>query len=192
MAVLPGITLTATLQDFTGANVPLGAINIFLCNFGQNLPRIATTSVLAQVRVRSILQTGITTGIALYGNDQITPQNTYYAISVEDNKKNIVQSGIYQFFGIQTIDLSNAPQLGVQPLPGLPNYAVEQPAGNYPGNTYILSKPSFFPFLISLYYNGNWLRPGVDYTFNQQTRQIHLNFVTQDGDNIYALYISSF
>lgn len=119
----PNITLTVTLEDFTGVDVANGALVIRLCGFGQTLPRITGTAMLAKISEEFRLATGTTTGISLYGNDQITPLDidgsplTYYSITVMDDRKNVVQSGIYQFTGTETIDLSDAPQLQMQPAP---------------------------------------------------------------------------
>jgi len=117
----PGITLTCTLHDINGNPVNKGVVTIVLFGFGPNLPSIVGTSMLAKVGpVQYSLADGtFDSGLKLWGNDQITPLNqTYYCITIEDDKKNIVQSGIYQFSGTQTIDLSNAPQ--INPILGTP------------------------------------------------------------------------
>lgn len=118
MPTSPGVTLTVTLQDVTGIDVDNGSLVIRLCGFGQSLPRIAGTSMLAKVTMKIPLATGISAGINLFGNDQITPAGTYYAIEVIDANKNIVQAGIYQFTSGQDIDLSNATQIVNQPSGG--------------------------------------------------------------------------
>jgi hypothetical protein len=192
----PNITLTVTLQDFTGADVENGALLISLCNYGQILPKVVGTSMLARVNQTFKLATGSTTGIQLYGNDQIEPFGpsgqplTFYAISIMDDKKNVLQSGIYQFFGTQTIDLSNAAQLDTAPLPGLPYLRTDPCAGAVPGSVYTLPHNSLFPVLIAVYYNGGWIRPGVDYNFTLPNT-ITLTFETEAEDTIYATYISS-
>jgi hypothetical protein len=119
----PNITLTCTLQDINGNAVQQGTVTIVLFGFGAVLPMIEGTSMLAKVGpiAYSLADGTFDTGLLLWGNDQITPLNqTFYCITIEDNKKNIVQSGIYQFTGTQTIDLSNAqqvaPGIGVPPL----------------------------------------------------------------------------
>ena len=101
-----------------------GTVTIVLFGFGAILPMIAGTSMLAKVGpVPYTLADGTfsSSGIKLWGNDQITPVNqTFYCITIEDAKKNTVQAGIYQFTGTQTIDLSDAlqvgPGIGVPPL----------------------------------------------------------------------------
>src|SRR5271165_5083613 len=108
----PAITLTANLQDFSGNPVGSTAnpskLQIALCGFGQTLPRISGTAMLAKVGpfdVQSV--NGVISALLLYGTEVITPSGTYYSIAVLDEFSNIVQSGIYSFKGArQTIDLS--------------------------------------------------------------------------------------
>jgi hypothetical protein len=119
----PNITLTVTLDDFTGAAVAGGALIIALCGYGQTLPKVTGTAMIASVGpTKFTLTSGVSVGIALWGNDQLQPQYegtplTYYSIALVDAKNNTIQYGIYQFTGGPlTIDLSNATQLSVAPL----------------------------------------------------------------------------
>lgn len=61
---------------------------------------------------------------------------------------------------------------------------------NYSGapamNEYTLTRGVFNETLISLLYNGNTLRAGIDFMLAQRT--ITLSFNTSNGDNLYALY----
>jgi hypothetical protein len=112
--VTPAITLTATLQDNTGANDAGAALLIVLCGYGQTLPKIAGTSMIAKI-TNKVAATAGTVSTLLWGNDVITPAGTYYSISVLDDKSNVVQAGIYQFTGSGTKDLSSQTQLLAQP-----------------------------------------------------------------------------
>lgn len=192
MASTPEITLTVTLEDFTGADVTNGSIFVTLCGFGQILPRVLGTAMIARVSQKFMLATGASTGIALYGNDQITPTGTFYSISVMDDKKNIVQSGIYIFEGgTQTIDLSNATQITIQPTPNSGGFFEEEPEGLFPGNTYQLSFTPSSSLPVQLWYNGNKLRNQVNsvvFDFSVIGRTITLNFMTVEGDNLDAFY----
>jgi hypothetical protein len=109
----PQITLTATLQDQNGQPIPKAMLVITLCGYGPILPKIIGTSMYAAVGpVEYTLIDGTTdTGIKLWGNDVIDPSGTFYSIAIVDNKRNVVQCGMYQFTGAGTIDLSNAPQI---------------------------------------------------------------------------------
>ena len=110
----PAITLTATLQDFTGVDVQGSWLLIVLCGFKQILPKVAGTSMLAQI-TKKVLATAGTISTQIYGNDVIVPSGTYYAISVLDAQSNVVQAGIYQLAGSGTQDLSSLTQLTAQP-----------------------------------------------------------------------------
>lgn len=98
----PGFTLTADLQDLIGAEAGSVAnparLRITLCNYGLTPPVIAGTSVLAQI-VYEAVSTGSPLSIVLYGNDQISPGATYYAIETLDGRGRTVQTAAYQLTG---------------------------------------------------------------------------------------------
>jgi hypothetical protein len=108
---MPSITLTATLQDVTGATVGSAAnpskLCIALCGFGAYLPRVGGTSLIARVGPIYLESTTGTFSTALWGNDAITPAGTYYTIALLDGQGNVVQSGAYQLTGAGTFDLSS-------------------------------------------------------------------------------------
>lgn len=105
------INLTVDLQDMSG--VELGSVSnpayvrIALCNYGSQLPRVAGTSMIAKVGPFDTPYVGAPITIPLYGNDQITPGGTYYAISVLDDKKNVLQTSAYILTGTGTFLLSS-------------------------------------------------------------------------------------
>lgn len=188
MAATPGITLTASLQDVSGNAVANGILRITLCGYGQVLPHVSGTSMIAAVDAIERLATGSTTNIKLWGNDQISPPGTFYAISLEDAHRNIVQSGNYVFTGVETIDLSTAQQIDVPVFPMLSNLQVGVTV--FVGNTILLELPQTPTMpLIYLSYNGNFQRPGIDYTLSGNT--ITLQFVAQAGDNLIYAYIGT-
>lgn len=140
MPLTPALTLTATLQDFEGNPDSGAGLLITLCGYGQALPKIAGTSMLAKIGPLFVLASAGTISIPIWGNDVITPAGTYYSIATVDDKKNVVQAGIYQFTGSGTVDLSNAPQLDLQPLP---------PTPPTPGNgTYVIVPTSTTPVFV--------------------------------------------
>lgn len=110
MAV-PSITLTATLQDLAGGPVGTSAnpskLAIALCGFGPYLPRVGGTSLLAKVGPWYLESTNGSFSTQLWGNDVISPGNTYYTIALIDGAGNVVQCGMYQLTGSGTFDLSN-------------------------------------------------------------------------------------
>lgn len=194
MAAEPEITLTATLQDLTGQDIDNASLSITLCGYGQTLPRIAGTAMIAKTGpMKFVLATGATTDISLWGNDQITPGGTYYAIEVIDDKNNIVQSGIYQFNGAQTIDLSNAPQLNVAPAPPAPFFTMLQP---YPdrfvaeaGQTVFALTKSPFAAKVLIVAVGGIVQDPETYSV-ENANQLILDFATQNGDIVNAIYLA--
>ena len=112
MPATPNITLTATLEDLEGAAAGSVAnpasLLIALCGFGMKLPTITGTSMLAKIGPFAVRSSGGVISIPLWGNDQISPANTYYTVTVLDGDGNVVQCAAYRFTGSGTIDLSNA------------------------------------------------------------------------------------
>jgi hypothetical protein len=186
-ALTPQITLTATLKDFSGVNngsiANPSKIRIALCNFGPYLARVPGTCIIDKPGPNDILCDGTSwpKSIPLWGNDVIKPAGTFYAISILDDRNNVLQTGIYQFAGTGTIDLADAPQVipGTGPLPYM--YG-EEPAGAYPGTIYTLTK--IYANGIVLFYNAGFLNPD-QYTVLGSV--ITLHFTTQVGDSLYAL-----
>ena len=114
MSLTPQITLTASFTDLTGTALGSSTapcrMRIDLCGYGQTVPVVAGTSVLAQTEME-ITSTNGSFSFKLWGNDVITPANTFYQITVMDAQARVIQSGIYQFTGTSTIDLSSAEQI---------------------------------------------------------------------------------
>jgi hypothetical protein len=189
MPLTPQITLTATLQDVSGAAAGTTAspavVRIALCGFGLTLPCIVGTSNLAQVGPEDFLDDGTGVSTKLWGNDVITPAGTYYAITLLDGDGNILQCGMYQFTGTQTIDLSTAPQIVVPPpLPPPATLQYLPCSGAVPGTVYV--SPGV---VIAVVYNGILQRLGTDYTVSGVV--ITLTFTTAPGGNVYAFCIAS-
>jgi hypothetical protein len=127
LAATPQITLTYTLMDMYG--VELGSatapayLRIGLCGYGQVLPKVVGTCMIGEIASwpYDIPYTGVPGSVKLWGNDQITPSGTFYAISVLDTKKNVIQANLYQFTGTATIDLSTAIPITQPPPPPPPS-----------------------------------------------------------------------
>src|SRR5208282_2203156 len=112
MTLTPQITLTITLNDFSGAQIGSTGnpayVRVALCNFGQFLPRVPGTTMIGEIASwpEDIPYTGSQITVKLWGNDVITPAGTYYAISILDANKNVLQTAAYVFEGVVTADLS--------------------------------------------------------------------------------------
>lgn len=188
MPATPNITLTATLEDLSGN--PAGSVAnpsrllIALCNFGPALPQIIGTTMIARVGPYEVPSTGGLISVLLWGNDQISPANTYYSITVLDGFGNVVQTGAYIFTGGPlTIDLSNATQI-VDPYGFILSSLTYQPCtGAVPGTAYVAPGQ-----VVMVFYNGIALRPTIDYTV-AGGNNITLTFSTQTGDTVDSLCI---
>lgn len=193
----PGITLNFSLVDFEGNQLGSATepayLRVALCNFGSQLPRVPNTAVIAETVSWSvdIPYLGVAGSIKLWGNDQITPSTTYYAISVLDTNKNIIQTNLYVFTGVTTVDLSGATPINPPNPPGLASLQYLPCTGAVPGTFYTAPGK-----VVAAAYNGVLLPrgqalPTLSYTLSGDT-SISLNFTTQTGtpnDRIDALCI---
>jgi hypothetical protein len=118
----PAITLVATLQDVSGNDIGSAAnpaaLRIALCGFGDQIPRIVGTCVIAQPGPIFVQAEGSQISLPVWGNDAITPAGTFYDIALLDGNGNVVQSDTYQLTGSGTQELSAlTPYLPTLPLP---------------------------------------------------------------------------
>lgn len=97
------------MSDLLGAAQPGSTLTVQLCGYGSQVPRVYASGLFAQTSPLAVKAggSGIITMI-LYGNDVITPANTYYTFAVADDQGNTVQLNAYQFTGAGTFDLSTA------------------------------------------------------------------------------------
>jgi hypothetical protein len=199
MAATPLITLTAILQNVEGEALGSPAnpskLRVDLCGFGQTVPVITGTSVLAQIEKTFLSNTSGAPGTVgtfsfpLWANDQITPPQTLYAVTAIDHLNRPVQSGLYSFNAngtATTIDLSNAQQI-TGPVGQL---IYEIPFGTIPGSTFTLQYIPYNNQLIALYYNGIFNRPGIDYTVTGNTITL-LNWQATAPKSLQAVYTTS-
>lgn len=113
MPLTPQITLTANLLDYSGNQIgSIGSpayLRIALCGFGAVPPSVAATGMLGKIASwpQDLPYTGSLLTVKLFGNDVITPGNTFYSISILDAGRNVIQSAAYQFSGTGTFDLSS-------------------------------------------------------------------------------------
>jgi hypothetical protein len=198
-APTPEITLTFTLLDYQGNQLGDATnpawLRVALCNFGSNIPRICGAGVIAEVSswFVDIPYIGVQGTIDLWGNDQITPSGTYYAISVLDTNKNVVQTQLYYFDpgAPETIDLACATPFNPPNPPGIPQLELAACSGAVPGTVYTA------PGVIvpgAVFYNGVQLRPGLSLPLVSYTQSgdstITLNITTEAGDRVDALCIT--
>ena len=173
-APTPQITLTATLIDFSGVAIGTAAnpayLRISLAGYGQRPPEVPGAGSIAKVASwpGDFPFTGTMLTIPLWGNDVIVPgpDVTYYAISVLDTNKNVLQTACYRFDGTQTIDLSNAVPIVPAPVPPVPlppvpvqgiQYLPCVPIGPQAANT-VYTAPGQ---IIGVFYGGILQRKGT-------------------------------
>lgn len=115
-----GYTLTATLEKITGdaaGSAPSPAkLLIVLCGFGLTIPVVVGTAVVAQRKYEAI-STGSAISQVLWGNDVISPANTWYSISVIDGHGNVEQTANYLLTGSGGDLSSLVPFTPVPPTP---------------------------------------------------------------------------
>lgn len=128
------ITISAKLDSILGGTALGGYLRITLCGFGNTVPVVPGTGVIADAGVPQIV--GPQTGSGpltqqVWGNDVITPVNTFYEVAVLDQNRNVVSCAAYQFTGSGTIDLSTATPFDPAAPPLVAsNYIVVTPSAN--------------------------------------------------------------
>ena len=103
---VPAITLTATLQSIGGNSVAGSALKITLCGLNGQTPKIAGTSILAQI-TQTIPYTAGALSAPLWGNDVISPAGTYYMVQTMDADGNATSAENYILNGNGSLDLSS-------------------------------------------------------------------------------------
>lgn len=191
MALTPQITLTANLESIVGAAAVGGYLRVTLCGYGPQPPAVPGTCMLANAGVPQLVGPQIDStpiSVELFGNDVITPANTFYEVSVLDQNQDVIQSAIYQFNGSGTTDLADA-----QPI--LPPYGYDLGDLQYlectgSGSNFVAPGRVIAPA-----YNGILLPlglalPTLSYTLATDQVTITLNFSTEMGDRIDALCVT--
>ena len=195
MPTTPNITLTATLDDLTGAAAGSTAnpakLRITLCGFGPVLPRITGTAMLARTGPFAVYSTGAVISTPIWGNDQITPSGTVYSIEVLDGEDNVVQCGAYVLTGTGAQDLSSLVQVLPQAGPQMFSMVRNRLTGTVPGNVFTVPTPVWGTSVLSVDYKGLLQRPPTDpapdYSLAGQT--ITMNFACTQVP--YATYIQA-
>lgn len=188
----PTITIEGAAKDLFG-EAQAGQFVVQLAGYGSQVPRVVGTALLAQTApLPFYLNASAVPGnynFKLWGNDVITPANTFYTIRVVDVNGNTVQINAYQFSGTQTVDLANAPPYNPVPSPIVNALVYAVCTGAFPGTQY--QAPGR---VIMVVYNGVAQRPTTDPADPQNysvdaANLITLTFETYDGDTVYALCV---
>jgi hypothetical protein len=179
----PAVTLTATLGDTSGTAVALSALRITLCGFGVTLPSVAGTQMVAKIRQDVKLVAGtLGAGLALWGNNQLTPAGTFYEIAVIDDKQNVVQAANYVLNVAGTVDLSSLlARTGTSMIGAVPNGAI-------PGGLFTVPVPvagGGVGATTPVWYNGQ-LQDTRNYTLSGI--RLAVNWNTTLGDQLYVQF----
>lgn len=180
------ITLTANLATILAGTLEKGYLRVTLCGYGPQCPA-AAGHMLADAGVPQLVgpqtDAGTPLSINLYGNDVITPVNTFYEVAVLDENQDVVQANNYTLTGSGSQDLS-----GLTPI--IPPYSFPIAALKYLGTTgsviggnRIFTAPGT---VIAATYNGVMLAPDK-YTVSGSV--ITLGFDPELGDRIDAFCI---
>jgi hypothetical protein len=96
-------TITGTLQTFIDDEANPGSIEVALCGYGSQVPRLQGEGIASRVTDDSpeVGDDG-TFSFDVPGNDEISPEGTYYTVTVKDDNGDIVQVNAYQFASTQT------------------------------------------------------------------------------------------
>jgi hypothetical protein len=179
MSIAPGCTLNANLDTIIGGAATGGYLRVTLCGYGARAPAVPGTCMLADAGVPQLVGPQVGSAplsVVLFGNDVITPANTFYEISVLDSNKDVVQSGNYQFTGTAIFDLSTV--FPILPPYGFPLAMLAYQPCTLGSNNHSFTAPG--P-VIAPAYNGVLLpegasSPTLSYTLDSTGTEITLNF----------------
>jgi hypothetical protein len=122
------ITLDINLESILAGSSLQGFVDIVLCNYGTIPPTVAGVAMLADGGIPQMQGPAASFSLALYGNDQITPPGTFYAITVYDANQQPVQTANYVLTGSGTLQLCSLTPISL-PVPNSPsNYIAVNPA----------------------------------------------------------------
>jgi len=175
------ITFTATLKNILSANAVGARIKVTLAGYDNTLPEIPGYYLLGEVSEDIQANADGLVNASLWGNDVITPLNTFYLIQVYDGQGNCIAAGEYRLKGGGTQDLSTlAPLQSGQALlfGAVPN-------GPQPGQAFMLPLPARAAGNGMLFYNGALQLLG---NFTVAGEGLHTEFATAAADTLYLMY----
>ena len=115
----PQITLRIPLTDLFGNALQAAAVSVQLAGYGSAIPQVAGTALLASTyATQQVPSAAGVVQVPVWGNDQIVPAGTYYAIQVADTYGNVMQCNAYSITGAaRTVDVSTLTPISFQPKP---------------------------------------------------------------------------
>lgn len=122
MVTVNGRMVAVTGDNTTAKNSVQGTVDVALCGYGSQIPRIsgiATYGQLTDIAIATDANGHFT--FEVFGNDKIVPPGTYYTITFRNANGDVAQVNAYTFADGSTYDLSvTAPYDPNIPPPPLP------------------------------------------------------------------------
>lgn len=106
MSVTPQITVTVNLDSLLGIPNVNGTMTVELLGISDGIARVPGTCILVITKWSVTSDISGFCTITFYGNDVISPANTYYKITVTDSTETMSVFDFYQFSGTGTFDLT--------------------------------------------------------------------------------------
>lgn len=112
----PNVTITGVLDASSGA-VEAGWVTFTLVNYGLNVPKVTGTAIVVDLQMKAQANGSGAFSQVLWGNNQISPANTYYAVQFFSALGNPSEVQIYSFVGSGTFDISTLTPVPPNPVP---------------------------------------------------------------------------
>jgi hypothetical protein len=104
---MPAI-VTGMLQSILGGHVEAGTVEVALCGYGSQVPRMNNATLGARLTDATIpVADDGTFSFGVTANELIQPAGTYYTITIRDANGDIAQVNAYRFADGQTYDLNS-------------------------------------------------------------------------------------
>jgi hypothetical protein len=129
----PNCIIKGFIQDFLGSADTGASLNIALCNFGANVPKVSGTGFIVETQLSiPVNPADGTFRFPIWGNDVIVPgpNTTFYQIQFKNKAGGVVQTLLYQFAGsANEQDLSTISAIAIAPVIVPPNAVLTNPTG---------------------------------------------------------------
>jgi hypothetical protein len=161
------VVINGSLQTIIGGHPEVGSVEVALCGYGSQIPRLNATGLAARVTDYSVdVASNGTFTFDVSGNDLIAPDGTYYTVTIKDDNGDVVQVNAYQFLSTQpSYDLDDTDPFDPSQTPPakLPYLVLDlllvvdyDPAAVFPGDDYTawqitltgdIANPHFMPLV---------------------------------------------
>lgn len=173
------VTVTGKLESAANGTAVVGGVEVMLCGYGSWVPRVNGKALVARIQDSNIaIASDGSFSFQVDPNDAITPEGTYYTVTIKDDNGDISQINAYRFLSLPvSYDLTlvdpfspNQPPPPLPPPPVFPplnfNRLVILPAVPnmvFDGTTYLSFKTTLHGDVTGA--TSQNMRPGNLYTF---------------------------